>query len=248
MYVDFNMTSFDACDFGNKVMKQALGGLSDKTRKLAHQVCIQLMRNFRFRATQPRLANTKLVIIADVVDIEDDGEDDVDQVALHNYLNRKNIKYFNTLERARDFGFGVHVNESVKNDLLDIDNMRFPELEEVDDNNADEFNQVLNILMSRARHELDEDDDDALTKPVQEFGRSRLKMLSKIKPTIASTKAEEITEESMCSICLEKMSAVDDSKTLHCKHMFHTKCIFNWLNKRNCCPYCRSCSLALIDL
>ncbi len=40
-----------------------------------------------------------------------------------------------------------------------------------------------------------------------------------------------------CSICLEEIR--NDSKELSCKHVFHDKCITEWLKKAHTCPTCR---------
>jgi hypothetical protein len=40
-----------------------------------------------------------------------------------------------------------------------------------------------------------------------------------------------------CPICIEEIR--EDSKELSCKHVFHTKCITEWLKKAHTCPTCR---------
>ena len=42
-----------------------------------------------------------------------------------------------------------------------------------------------------------------------------------------------------CSICLEKYKLNDKIIHLNCRHPFHKKCIYIWLNKNNTCPQCR---------
>lgn len=44
-----------------------------------------------------------------------------------------------------------------------------------------------------------------------------------------------------CSICLESMDATDTNsqKTLVCNHVFHTRCIDQWVTQKNECPICR---------
>lgn len=43
--------------------------------------------------------------------------------------------------------------------------------------------------------------------------------------------------EDTCPICLELLS--EDCLEIKCNHKFHTKCLTEWLNKNNTCPYCR---------
>ena len=46
-----------------------------------------------------------------------------------------------------------------------------------------------------------------------------------------------------CSICLEDVTSKGSSRKLKCGHMFHNKCVSQWLNSGNenahCCPLCR---------
>lgn len=44
-------------------------------------------------------------------------------------------------------------------------------------------------------------------------------------------------EFKICPICLE--DTCEDSKELSCKHVFHDKCITEWLKKAHTCPTCR---------
>ena len=49
------------------------------------------------------------------------------------------------------------------------------------------------------------------------------------------------TSNIICSICLEDYSDIDKkiSKT-KCKHIFHKKCLNNWIKENNTCPECRA--------
>ena len=46
-----------------------------------------------------------------------------------------------------------------------------------------------------------------------------------------------------CSICLEDFSQEKDILILDCKHIYHSDCIIEWINKDTSCPLCRSSSL-----
>lgn len=43
-----------------------------------------------------------------------------------------------------------------------------------------------------------------------------------------------------CSICLEKFSIIDVIKELPCRHIFHKKCLLQWLKKSDFCPLCKN--------
>ena len=43
-----------------------------------------------------------------------------------------------------------------------------------------------------------------------------------------------------CSICLEDFEEVDECRMLHCNHVFHVKCIDEWLPNQESCPLCIS--------
>lgn len=45
------------------------------------------------------------------------------------------------------------------------------------------------------------------------------------------------TNLKICSICLLKLKK--NEKSLNCNHMFHTKCIDEWISNNNTCPLCR---------
>ena len=43
-----------------------------------------------------------------------------------------------------------------------------------------------------------------------------------------------------CVMCQEDFNEADEIRTLRCLHIFHAKCIDNWLTKiQGCCPICK---------
>ena len=44
--------------------------------------------------------------------------------------------------------------------------------------------------------------------------------------------------EEECSICLMKYRVTDKIKVLPCKHIYHKKCIKEWLCRHDKCPIC----------
>jgi|TARA_Y100000389_G_scaffold180930_1_gene196138 hypothetical protein len=42
-----------------------------------------------------------------------------------------------------------------------------------------------------------------------------------------------------CSICLDEIHENERYELLRCSHVYHKKCILQWLEKSNTCPECR---------
>ena len=47
-------------------------------------------------------------------------------------------------------------------------------------------------------------------------------------------------EEFACAICTEAFNDDDEVRELKCRHIFHTKCLKPWLEKKLECPMCRA--------
>lgn len=47
-------------------------------------------------------------------------------------------------------------------------------------------------------------------------------------------------EQSKCTICLDEFGDGDDVKTLPCLHIYHQRCIEQWLRTDNSCPVCKT--------
>lgn len=50
---------------------------------------------------------------------------------------------------------------------------------------------------------------------------------------------DALTDDNECSICLGKYKITDKIKELPCRHIFHKKCIKNWLERSDKCPLCQ---------
>ncbi|XP_030458814.1 uncharacterized protein LOC115679369 [Syzygium oleosum] len=42
-----------------------------------------------------------------------------------------------------------------------------------------------------------------------------------------------------CCICLEELNGADKVMEIPCSHLFHSKCIVEWLEANDSCPLCR---------
>ena len=46
--------------------------------------------------------------------------------------------------------------------------------------------------------------------------------------------------DDLCIICFDDINSEEIIKKLSCGHKFHNKCISQWINIKNYCPYCRN--------
>ncbi|KAK3127017.1 hypothetical protein QOZ80_7AG0567000 [Eleusine coracana subsp. coracana] len=73
-------------------------------------------------------------------------------------------------------------------------------------------------------------------------GMSR-EMINRIPKTRFSdaSNCDQDTENSCCSVCLQDFGAQHFVRALpHCQHIFHVRCIDNWLLRHASCPLCRA--------
>ena len=54
------------------------------------------------------------------------------------------------------------------------------------------------------------------------------------------SKKNDSNEELQCTICIEDISKGEYLKELPCTHKFHTKCIDEWLERKQICPNCNA--------
>lgn len=55
----------------------------------------------------------------------------------------------------------------------------------------------------------------------------------------------ELKGEMLCAICLDNLHLGDEVRDLLCQHLFHTKCLDEWLEHNNSCPTCRTAGSAI---
>eukprot|EP01080_Neovahlkampfia_damariscottae_P009577 gene9577-1780_t len=51
---------------------------------------------------------------------------------------------------------------------------------------------------------------------------------------------EHILDDASCPICIEAFEISTKALVLPCNHLFHEKCLIEWLQKRATCPLCRT--------
>lgn len=56
---------------------------------------------------------------------------------------------------------------------------------------------------------------------------------------VKAYKGDEIHEN--CIICFDDFEKGEMIRQLHCDHVFHSPCIWKWLERNICCPICSEC-------
>ena len=59
------------------------------------------------------------------------------------------------------------------------------------------------------------------------------------KKTISYEELLNNDEDNDCTICLEEFNNDEEIIKLKCNHLFHSKCIDDWIKKNQSCPLCR---------
>jgi hypothetical protein len=52
-------------------------------------------------------------------------------------------------------------------------------------------------------------------------------------------KSKDKTELPNCPICISDIKIKEETILLPCGHMYHSKCVIEWLKQNNTCPVCR---------
>jgi len=88
---------------------------------------------------------------------------------------------------------------------------------------------------AKGNNDQDEDEDEELSWPSQFLGYAR-RLSSGLLKIIMVT-----DPELECVVCCDSFKSGDELAQLNCGHMFHKKCIVDWLNENDKgeCPYCR---------
>ena len=108
----------------------------------------------------------------------------------------------------------ININQNNQNQNVNVDNNN------VNDEN-DEGNNNNNLSdFDKKKHDLFLEMDEYQYKHIERYGESR--------------------KETECAICLENFKGIDIIKSFYkCGHIFHKKCLENWLKRSNCCPLCK---------
>ena len=105
---------------------------------------------------------------------------------------------------------------------------------------------IIREIMGNAQRHLNFDDLDINIITEESISQQKLEEDIRALPTFKVDEAymkkiESNTEECMkkCVICMEEFAVGDDLKTLPCFHIFHGKCVNQWLMENMNCPVCK---------
>ncbi len=71
-------------------------------------------------------------------------------------------------------------------------------------------------------------------------GIARRRSQAALLPVATVTETDERVLTLSCSVCLEVYAVEEQVKTLPCLHMYHAKCIDEWLANDSACPVCKT--------
>jgi hypothetical protein len=108
-----------------------------------------------------------------------------------------------------------NMNQNPNNQNANINNNR---ANDDDDDDGENNNNNLSDF-EKKKHELFLEMDEYQYKHIERYGESR--------------------KETECAICLESFKGIDMIKSFYkCNHIFHKKCLKDWLKRSNTCPLC----------
>ena len=165
------------------------------------------------------------------------GVPDNSQNNMHNNnpnMNQAFFRYDNNNNNGNyQQNFVVNNNNNINdinNIINNLNNMRInvpqnnqSQNQNVNNNNAGEEENNNNNNLSdfeKKKHDLFLEMDEYQYKHIERYDESR--------------------KETECAICLEDFKGIDIIKAFYkCQHIFHKKCLENWLKRSNCCPLCK---------
>jgi len=142
-----------------------------------------------------------------------------------------NFPFENLMNNLNNFNFGNNnFNFSSNNNNNNANNVNINYNEDFysDENYDDEEEYYQNE--EEEEEENEENDIEKRNEIILELNEFQFKHVKKY--------IKRIDEN--CSICLEKFKGTDVVKQFACgQHIFHKKCLINWLKKSNICPLCK---------
>ena len=156
-------------------------------------------------------------------------------------LNNNN----NNMSNSNNSGYSNNSNARVNNsnnarDRNDMSNSSFGN----NNNNRNEANNANNAganNISNMNDVTNSINKSINFKNLSDFEKKKLQLILEMDEyQYKHIQKYENREEKECAICIEEFKGIDILKAFYkCDHIFHKKCLLDWLKKHNDCPYCK---------
>ena len=104
--------------------------------------------------------------------------------------------------------------------------------EELSSMQRGDFERMINRIQNLARREVGESNEGEIDGPIAAADIKKLKW--------KCFKKKKDEQDNECSICCLPIENRQQYLNLKCKHVYHKRCLQEWLRKNNRCPLCRS--------
>ena len=143
-------------------------------------------------------------------------------VDINNNMNQNVINDINNaMNQLNNFGFNINNLNNFNNNINNNNNNN--------NNNNDNNNNNNNINLDNTDSYLSQF-DDAKKKIILEMDEFQYKHIQRY----------DSRKETECAICLNEFIRTDIIKAFYkCDHIFHKRCLLEWLKKSDCCPLCK---------
>ena len=99
---------------------------------------------------------------------------------------------------------------------------------------------VMNDINNNVNYDNNDDNDDNVNNSSDFELKKQQLILEMDEFQFKHIKKYDSRKETECAICLEKFKGIDIIKAfIKCEHIFHKKCLKEWLKTSNCCPLCK---------
>ena len=157
-----------------------------------------------------------------------------------------NNNMFNNMSNNNDNNnsSSAHARANNSNNARERDNMSSSSFG--NNNNSNNRNEANNASNNANRISNKSDVSNSINKSVNfqnlsDFEKKKLQLILEMDEyQYKHIQKYQNREEKECAICLGDFQGIDILKAFYkCDHIFHKKCLLDWLKKHNDCPYCK---------
>ncbi|KAL3745898.1 hypothetical protein ACJRO7_014921 [Eucalyptus globulus] len=150
------------------------------------------------------------------------------------YILQSQLLFARHMKRALD-ALGVH-----RSFFTDIVRLILDTVFRGSDNGHRQFNMSINLELA-VEEEVEEENIEDVSLGEYESDADQVTR-GVLKSTIEKLEQKSCSPcdgDECCCICLEKLNGAEKVVEIPCSHLFHNKCIVEWLKRNNSCPLCR---------